>query len=59
MGVQRVVKPDQLKIATYEQEPAFLGVELPDQEPEEDRGESDEESESDDEAPPEKRRQVA
>ena len=57
MSVQRVVHPDQLKIATYER--AFLGVELPDQEPEEDRGDSDEEPESEDETPPEKRRRLA
>ena len=59
MGVQRIVHLDQLKIATYEQQRAFLGVELPDQEPEGDRGDSDEESESEDETPPAKWRRVA
>ena len=59
-GLQRVVSPQQLKIATYEQEKAFLGVDAP--EPEEPEAECEpDESDSDDDFDevPSKRRRVA
>ena len=60
MGVQRIVKPEQLKIAAYEQAKAFLGVDVPEpEEPEDERDDGESDKESDDEAPPEKRRRVA
>ena len=60
MGVQRVVSPQQLKIATYEQERAFLGVEVPEsEEPQDQRDDDESDEESDDEAAPLKRRRVA
>ena len=61
MGLQRVVDPAQLKIASYDQEKAFLGTDVPKPERlEEDWGaESDEEaSEPEEEEQPAKRRRA-
>ena len=59
MGLQRVTDPSQLKIASHQQEIAFLGVDLP--EParpltdDGDDGEEEEEDEPEELAPPPKR----
>ena len=60
MGLQRVVDSSQLKIASYQQEVAFLGVALPEPaRPLTDDGDDGEEEEEEDEpeelAPPPKR----
>ena len=60
MGVQRVVSPQQLKIAGHEQERAFLGVDVPEQELEDDRDDPDDSRSDDDpDEVPSKRRRVA
>ena len=61
MGLQRVVDPAQLKIASYEQEKAFLGTEVPEPERlEEDwdaePNEESSQSESEDQQPTTRRR---
>ena len=48
MGLQRVQDPRQLKIASFQQETAFLGVELPEPErPVDEEGDDEEEEEED------------
>ena len=66
MGVQRVVSPQQLKIATYEQDTALLGVDVPEPDKPEEERDNDSDDESDDsdddfdgEVPPGKRRRTA